>query len=565
MKIDRTLMVILARALQAAADEMAANLIRSAFSAVVREARDCSTALLDSQGRVVAQADMIPMQTAALSASFAAAVEQLDLSNAGPRSFVLMNDPYSGGQHLNDIILFTPIFYGEELLGWSGSTAHHLDIGGGSAGVNTTAHELIQEGIVIPPLLLDIDRDWHGGMTERLIFANIRTPEIGMGDMDAQFAANHVGAQRVRELAERYGVETFRDAVREALDYSERRMRAAIAEIPDGSWRGEAFLDSDGREPAGKPIRIVATVSILGDEATLDFTGTDPQVRTMFNAPLASSIAGAVTALRSVLGDTEMPANDGCNRPLTMIFPEGSVLNPRPGAPVRARATACCRALDAVHDALAKVLPDRVPGEGANSTTGFFLAHKGPEGGIAIHLDVLGGGWGGANGYDAIHATDHVLSSCRLTPSEAIEQLNPHVRIEGFGLIQDSWGEGRFNGGQGIFRRFRILKDDVMLSLYSDRFRLAPRGRAGGRNGCSAELTVERNGELIELGATSTFALRAGDLVEIRLPGGGGWGPPEERDRNAVRRDLVDGFISSHVARNVYRLDIPDIAGAAAS
>src|SRR5690606_28184921 len=167
--------------------------------------------------------------------------------------------------------------------------------------------------------------------------------------MDAQFAANHVGAERVMEMARRFGPEVVADAMREVLDYSERRMRAAIEEIPDGSWRGEAFLDGDGRDPQGPPIRIVATVTIKGDEAILDFTGTDPQVRTMFNSPLASSIAGGVTALRSILGDRDMPANDGCNRPLTLIIPEGTLLNPRPGAPVRARATACCRALDAVH------------------------------------------------------------------------------------------------------------------------------------------------------------------------------------------------------------------------
>ncbi|KPQ06785.1 MAG: N-methylhydantoinase B [Rhodobacteraceae bacterium HLUCCA12] len=551
---DATLFAILARALQAISDEMAANLIRSAFSAVVREARDCSTALLDAQGRVVAQADMIPMQTAALSASFAAAAEQLDLGTVGPRSFILMNDPYSGGQHLNDIILFTPIFHEGALLGWSGSTAHHLDIGGGSAGVNTAARELIQEGLIIPPLLLDIDRDWHGGMVERLIFANIRTPQIGMGDMDAQFAANLVGTRRIRELADRYGAQTLRAAMNETLDYSERRMRAAIADLPDGSWTGEAFLDGDGLGDGGAPVRIACTVTIRDDAVTMDFTGTDAQLRTMFNSPLASSVAGAVTALRSILADTEMPANDGCNRPLDLVFPVGCLLNPRPGAPVRARATASCRVLDAVHDALAKVLPDRVPAEGANSTTGFFLAHSPPEGGTAIHLDVLGGGWGAAKGYDAIHATDHVLSSCRLTPTEAIEQLNAHVRIEGFGLITDSWGEGQFNGGQGIFRRFRILRDDVTLSLYSDRFRLAPRGREGGRDGIPAALFVERDGAVIELGATSTFALRKGDLVEIRLPGGGGWGPPADRDRAAVRRDLEDGLISAEAAQRLYEL-----------
>lgn len=557
MKADPTLMVILARGFQAIADEMAVNLIRSAFSAVVREARDCSTALLDAEGRVIAQADMIPMQTAALSASFAAAREQLELSAVRPGQFVMLNDAYSGGQHLNDIILFTPIFHEETLIGWSGSTAHHLDIGGGSAGVNTAASELIQEGLVIPPLLLDVERDWHGGMVERLIFANIRTPEIGRGDLDAQFAANHVGATRIIDLARRYGAETIRAAMAETLDYSERRMRAAIAELPDGSWTGEAFLDSDGREPTGDPVRVFVTVTVKGDEATLDFTGTDAQVRTMFNSPIASSAAGAVTALRSVLADTGMPANDGCNRPLTLVFPEGSILNPRPGAPVRARATTCCRALDAVHDALAKVMPDKVPAEGANSTTGFFLAHAREGGGIAIHLDVLGGGWGAAKGYDAIHATDHVLSSCRLTPSEAIEQINRHVRIEGFGLIQDCWGEGEFNGGMGIFRRFRILEDDVTLSLYSDRFRLPPKGREGGRDGASARLFVERGDETIELGATSTFALERGDLVEIRLPGGGGWGDPRRRDREAVRRDLEDDLISLQAAKAIYGLDAP--------
>jgi N-methylhydantoinase B len=557
MTQDVTRITIVARALQAVADEMAANLIRSAFSAVVREARDCSTALLDPQGRVVGQADMIPMQTAALSSSFRAAAEQLDLEGIGPGQAIIMNDAYSGGQHLNDIILFSPIFHRGRLMGWSGSTAHHLDIGGGSAGVNTRATELIQEGLVIPPLLIDVERDWQGGMIERLIFANIRTPEIGLGDMDAQFAANHVGARRIGEMADRFGADTVLRAMEEVLDYSERRMRAAIAEIPDGSWTGEAWMDGDGWDEHSPAIRIAATVTIRGSDATIDFTGTDPQVRTMFNSPIASSVAGAVTALRSILADTDMPANDGCNRPLTIVIPEGTILNPRRGAPVRARATASCRALDAVHDALGKVLPARVPAQGSNATTGFFLTWPRPAGGFSIHLDVLGGGWGAAQGYDAIHCTDHVLSSCRLTPSESIEQLSPHVRIEGFGLIRDSWGAGAFNGGMGIWRRYHILKDGVVLSLYSDRFKLPPRGREGGQDGLPASLTVERSGERIGLGATSTFTLREGDVVEIRLPGGGGWGDPRERDRDAVAADLEDGLVSPGFAARHYGFTAP--------
>jgi N-methylhydantoinase B len=547
---DRTRLTILSRALQSAADEMAENLIRSAFSAVVREARDCSTALLDAEGRVVAQAEMIPLQTAALNHSFRAAADQLDLSCVHEGQAVMLNDPYSGGQHLNDIILFTPIFYGDTLLGWAGGTAHHLDIGGGSAGVNIAARELIQEGIVIPPLLIDVARDWHGGMIERFLFANIRTPEIGRGDMDAQFAANHVGRRRIVEMAERFGPDVVAQAMAEVLDYSERRMRAALEAIPDGTWQGEAFLDSDG--VSSGPVRITAKVTIAGDTAILDFTGSACEVDSMFNSPFASSFAAAVTALRSVLGDLDMPANDGCNRPLTVILPEGSILNPSPGRPVRARATASCRALDAVHDALGQAIPDRIPAQGNNATTGFFLALRRPDGGHDIHLDILGGGWGGAKDYDAINATDHVLSSCRLTPVEAIEQVSPHLRFEASELIPESFGAGEFNGGMGILRRYRVLSPGVQLSIYTDRFALRPKGRNGGGDGVLASLTIERNGASIAVGATGNEPLLPGDIVELRLPGGGGWGDPKRRAHAAVQRDLEDGIISQAFAAEHY-------------
>jgi N-methylhydantoinase B len=558
MSFDPTTLTIIARGLQSAAEEMATNLIRSAFSAVVREARDCSTALLDAKGRVVAQAEMIPLQTAALSGAFSAAARVLDLDNIRPGQFIILNDPYHGGQHLNDIIIFSPVFHEGRLLAYAGSTAHHLDIGGGSAGVNTSAHELLQEGVVIPPLLLDYERDWNGGHYERFFFANIRTPEIGRGDMDAQFAANFLGAQRVVALAERYGTEELLTAMEEVLDYSERRMRAAIAALPDGRWNGSALIDGDGVRPDSPPVEIRVAVEISGEDITLDFSGTGRQVGSMFNSPWASSIAAAVTAVRSILADTEIPANDGCNRPLTIVLPEGSILNPHPGAPVRARATASCRALDAVHDALGKALPGRIPAQGNNATTGFFLTHAPADGGkVRIHLDVLGGGWGAARGYDAINATDHVLSSCRLTPTESIEQIYDHVRMEAFGLCLGSGGAGRNTGGMGVFRRYRITSDDVTLSLYSDRFRLPPLGREGGCDAQRSSLTVERAGERIALGANSTFRLQKGDLVEIRVAGGGGWGPPHERDRSLVLCDLEDGIITRAEAREIYGLDLP--------
>jgi N-methylhydantoinase B len=552
MTVDATRLAILARGLAAVADEMVLNLVRSAFSTVVREARDCSAALLDAQGRVVAQAEMIPMQTAALSVSFRCAAEQLDLSKVTPDSAIIMNDPYSGGQHLNDIIIFHPIFHDGELLGWSGSTAHHLDIGGAAAGINTKATELIQEGLIIPPLLFDVNRDWHGGMIEKLVLANIRTAEIGLGDFNAQFAANHVGRERVLDMARREGAAVVRAAMSAVLDYSERRMRAAIKALPDGSWEGEAFLDRDVFD--NTPVRVAVKVTVAGDEITLDFTGTSPQVKGMFNAPVASATAGAVTAIRSILTDKEMPANDGCNRPITLIFPKGSLLNPNKGAPVRARVPAAMRALDAVHAALVKAIPDRVPSQGYNTTTGFYIAKPVGDGTTLIYLDVLNGGYGAAKDYDGCHATDHILSSCRNTPIESIEQVHSHLRMRGYALVPDSGGAGEFVGGLGFVRRVEVLTEGVFLSLYSDHYVLPPKGYFGGKDGGRGSLRVLRDGGVVQLDAMSSFQLRPGDIIELAVGGGAGWGDPAKRKREAIEADLANGFITARQAALDYGL-----------
>lgn len=556
MFVDPTKVAILCRGLRAIADEMVLNLVRSAFSTVVREARDCSTAILDAKGRVVAQAEMIPIQTAALSVSFQSAAEQLDLENwASPDSVVIMNDPYSGGQHLNDVIIFHPIFFEGQLLGWSGSTAHHLDIGGATAGVNTQATELIQEGLIIPPLLLDVKEHWHGGSIEKFILANIRTAEIGLGDFNAQFAANHVGRERILEIARREGAQVVRAAMEASLDYSERRMRAAIADLPNGSWQGEAFLDRDVFED--KPVKFAVTVTVAGDEMTLDFTGSSPQLRGMFNCTAAAARAAAVTAVRSVLADLDIPANDGCDRPLTLIIPEGSVLNPRRGAPVRARNAAALRALDAVHAALAKAIPDRVPSQGFNTTTGFYITKPLEDGTSRIYLDVFGGGFGAAKNYDGCHATDNILSSCRITPVESIEQKHPHLLIHHFSLVPDSGGAGEFAGGLGFVRGIEVRDDGIFLNLYSDRHILPPKGFNGGGDGGRGSLRVRRDDEIIQLTATSTFTLKRGDVIELTAGGGAGWGDPTKRNQVAVESDLANGFISPEAARRDYGWTAP--------
>lgn len=550
MTADPTKMAILANAIRAIADEMGVILVRSAFSTILREARDCSTAVLDAEGNVVAQAEMIPIHNGGLSEAFRASAKQLDLSAVDDHSAIVLNDPFSGGQHLNDIIIFQPILWEGELVGWAGNTAHHLDIGGGGAGINIEASELIEEGIVIPPILVDVRRDLNGGPLERMLFANIRSAELGRGDLYAQLAANRTGIERLKELLAREGGPAIRQAMAEALVYVERRMAAAIAQLPDGTWTGEAQIDSD--VGGGDPLVVRTTVTVRDGHMTLDFAGTGPQVHSMFNSSRSSSLAAIISAVRCVLADKDIPANDGLAKVLDIRLPQGSILNPDPGLPVRARIEVSYRAVDAVHQALAQAVPDKVPAEGFNSTTGLYLVQSRPGGGMRIYGDVLGGGYGAGPDYDGAHALAGILSSSRNTPIEAIEQVHPHIRMKGYALVQDSCGAGRWRGGLGFRRSIEVLEDGVELSFYSEHFRYPPRGRAGGRDAATASLRVLRGNEALEFPATAVVKLRAGDVVELTVGGGAGWGDPAERVREAVLVDLEDEIISDAHARSNY-------------
>lgn len=559
MNDDPTQLAILANAMRAIADEMGANLVRSAFSTIVREARDCATALLNGNGDVVAQAEMIPIHNGGLSQAFHASAKQLDLSTIGPDDAILLNDPYAGGQHLNDFILFQPIFVDGELLGWAGNTTHHLDVGGGGAGINIDASELIQEGIVIPPILINVRRDLHGGAVERLLFANVRTPDLGRGDFYAQLAANRTGIERMQELARRYGVATVKGAMEATLVYAERRMRAAIETLPLGTWHGEAQIDNDVRGTT--PLVVKARVTVIaGGTVELDFEGSSPQVKTMFNSSAASSTAAAISSIRSVLADKDIPANDGCLRPLRIKLPKGSILNPHPGLPVRARVIASYRLLDAVHAALGQAIPERVPAQGFNSTTGLYLVQKRADGRIRIYADVLGGGYGAGSNYDGAHALAGLLSSSRNTPIESIEQIHPQLRMLHYRLVPDSCGAGQWRGGLGFSRAIEVLEDGIELSFYSEHFRYPPRGKQGGCDAALASLVIRRGGEVIRLPNTDLVKVQRGDIVELSVGGGAGWGDPALRPAQAVAADLADGIITETFARTHYPAQMAQLA-----
>ncbi|MFP6742654.1 MAG: hydantoinase B/oxoprolinase family protein [Alphaproteobacteria bacterium] len=548
--LDPTSITIISRGLHAAAAEMGANLVRSAFSTVVREAQDCSTALIDVDGNVVAQADMIPVQTAAIGISFKESMKALAIPRIEPGYAILMNDPYFGGQHLNDLILFTPIYHDGGLLGYSGSTAHHLDIGGGVAGVNATATELLQEGLIFPPTLFEIARDWNGGLLESFLAANVRTPEIAVGDMNAQFAANYTGEQRLCELADKFGAHGVRQAMAAVQDYSERRIRAAFEHIPDGTYKGEAFIDQDVFDP--KPIRIAVELRIEGSDIWMDFADTDPQLKSMFNCPVASAHAAAFAAMRSIIPDKDLPSNDGCNRPLHLSFAKGTLLNPHRPAAVRARMTSAYRTFDAVHDALSKAMPDWVPAQGYNCTTAFYIWQRRKDGRYRIFVDILGGGYGAGRDYDGESAVANILGNCRNTPVESIEQIHDHLRIRSYAMLPDSGGAGEWRGGLGMCREFTVLEDDVVLNLYADRFKFAPQGFHAGQPGNKGSLSVIRGDQVIPLGATAEFALERGDVVRLAVGGGGGFGDPGQRPREKIERDIEDQRITLDHAAEAY-------------
>ena len=542
MKVSPVDQAVITQALVAAADEMGIKLIRSAHSPVVREAQDCSAAILDRAGRVVSQADLIPIQLGSVTHTFRACLEHHPLETLEDGDFLINNDPYSGGQHLPDIFLFSPIFLDGLLVGITATVVHHIDLGGGAPGLNPNAGDVHEEGITFPPSRYSVGRDWNGGPLERLIRANVRMPEATIGDLNAQFAANAVGGERLKGLCRKFGTETVFAAMDEMLAYSERRMRAAIAAAPDGTWRGEAWLDDDGASEDPVPVR--ASVTIRGDSIAVDFAGTAAQVPTNLNNPFASTSSSAIACIKAVLTDPDIPFNEGAERAISVTAPWGSIVNPRPPAPVRARLLPSYRVVNAVMSALAGAVPERVIAPGFDTTTVSCLSHKNDHG-YNIYLEIFGGGYGAGPDNDGCDGVDSMLSNCSNIPIEAMESDYPFFRVEDYSLRSDSGGAGRQRGGMGFQRVYRILESGVTFATYGDRFRIGAEGLFGGGPGATAETYVLRGGQKIPLRSKQQFPLTLGDRLVVRTGGGGGYGPPGERNSALAARDRMDGFGSN--------------------
>jgi N-methylhydantoinase B len=547
MALDVVTLNVLVHAFHAIAEEMGINLLRSARSTIIREARDCSCALFDAEGRIVAEAEHIPVQMSSLSLPMRACLKKH--GGISPGEVFLTNDPYIGGQHLQDITLFTPIFSAGTLVGFAGSIAHHVDIGGGAAGLTFDAREFYEEGLRFTAMKLDLERDFgKNGLFYDIVHANFRTPETTWGDIQAQLAANELGRTRILDIIERYGADEVVRYMAAAMDYSERMMCAAIDQIPDGTYAAEDHIDDGVFHQDSIPIRV--KLSVRGQRMTVDFTGTAPQIEEFLNVPLGSTYSSTYSSIKMALtaGRETIPANDGCYRPIAINAPYGSILNPKPPAAVRARMCGAYRLFDAILMALQQALPERIPALGyhANTTSG---VSQFKDGRFSIFIEDIGGGWGGNPLRDGADMLDAPLSNCIITPVEAVELDHPFLMLKRYELLPDTGGAGRHRGGLGSVRDYEVLEDGAEFFGYSDRHRFPPPGAAGGKPGTCGAFRIVRGNEEIILPSKTRFALKKGDIVRVVAGGGGGFGPPGQRPVEEVLKDLSEGKITpDHIA-----------------
>ncbi len=485
---------VIGSALRAIAEEMGAVLVRSAFSANIKERRDCSTALFDAEGRMVTQAEHIPVHLGAMPEAVAA----VRAHDPAPGEPWILNDPYAGGTHLPDLTIVT-----RTELGFAVSRAHHADVGGSEPGsLPAGSRVLADEGVVIPPTRLD-------DATLAELVARMRNPEERRGDLRAQLAAHHLADERLGELAARRGRDRVEAAMDELLAYSERVVRAAIRELPDGRTEASDFL-----ETSSGLVELRAAVTIAGDSIEIDFAGTSPQIDGNLNCPLSVTRSACFYVVRCLTAP-DLPASGGAFVPVTVRAPEGCLVNARsPAAVVAGNTETSSRITDVVFAALGEAV--RVPAQGQGTMNNLVLGND-----RFTYYETIGGGQGACPEADGPSAVHVAMSNTLNTPVEALELSYP-VRVERYGLRLGSGGEGRSRGGDGVVRELRAL-ERCRVSLLAQRRQLAPKGAHGGENGLPGRNLL--NGE--ELPSFVTTDLEPGDVVRVETPGGGGWGAPE--------------------------------------
>ena len=534
------------------ANEMQSTLLRSSFSTVVKEGLDASASLFTPNGETLAQAIAIPIHLATLIPIVETIARTFPMDEMKPGDLYIMNDPYLGGTHLPDIAIVMPVFFDERPIAFSAAMTHHQDVGGMSPGsVPPNATEIYQEGIRIPPLKLREGNEFNHTLVEMLKL-NVRVPQVFMGDIGAQISACTVGARRVAELAGRYGYGQTLRIFNELLDRSEQLTRKALEAIPDGTYSYVDYLDNDGVN-LDESVRIEVAVTVSGSELHCDFEGTDPQTRGPFNAVKSGSQAAAYYAVRAVT-DSSIPTNGGCFRPVSLHLPEGTLVNPVEPAPVNSRTATLKRIAGSIVGALKGALPDQIPADSAGELLVLSLGGKNLSGKPYVVGEFNAGGSGGGPRKDGVDVIETDGSNCMNMPVEALE-LEAPARVHRMSLRTDSGGVGEFRGGLGCVREIEFLTDNIALTHRGERHRHAARGSQGGGDGAKAFSKIVRRDGTEEVVNSKLFTMvHSGERLIVETAGGGGYGDPNGRDREAVQDDLRNRKVSERSAMNDYGL-----------
>ncbi len=554
-KIDTVTVEVLRNLLMSISEETFGIIVRSAYSTNMKERRDVCTAVIDPDGNSVAQVESLAVLLGSMLGVVPKIYDKFGRENVKPGDMFIANDPYhGGGNHLPDIVIAAPAFAEGKLIGWIANIAHHSDIGGKVPGSTSgDADSLFQEGIRIPVIRIRRQGKMEQGVMD-LLLDNTRVPQEREGDLTAQISANLIGVERLQEAYERYG-DTLIDCMKELVDYSERRVRAVVAGLPDGVYSYTDYVDGCGdKYPDPLPIHVAVTVK--GDNLTFDFTGTADQIKAPINVPYPCTQAAVFFAVKALMGD-DIPANEGINRAITLIAPEGCIVNPTEPSPVGAQIDCEQRIPDAIFSALAPIFPDTIVTAGNGACTTTILAGDGAIGtdSVFIFHEVIAGGGGASRQYDGLSGVQVNMTNTSNMPIEATEMEFTKILARKYELKADTGGAGEQRGGLGIERELEILQDDVLYTGLGDRHKFHPWGLMGGQPGGTGAFyrIAAEDGSVTHMGhKTTSLPLKKGDVIRVVTPGAGGYGDPKKRPVEKVLKDVIEGKVSVEAAASQY-------------
>jgi N-methylhydantoinase B len=543
-EIDPFSVEVIGNALLSVAEETGESLVRASYSTNIKERRDCSTALFDAQGRVLAQAEHIPIHLGSLLGIIETILERYPLSEVRPGDMFIGNDPYTGGgTHLPDIVVAAPMFYDGSLIGFVANVAHHADF------VDRGWTNIFVEGIRVPVVKI-FDHDILQKDILNLILTNLQMPRERLGDFRAQFAANRLGLRRFGELCGRYGKEVLLAAAEELLNYAERKTRAGILQIPDGIYKFTDYLDVPSLP---EPLPLQVKIEIKGDEMCLDFSGNPPQMRNALNMTWTALLATVYYAVKTLIDPTILP-NAGLYRPIKVTAPKGSILNCQSPAAVRERTETCQRVVDLIYGALASAIPERITAahNGANTGVHFFGLHP-RSGQFFNYMETIGGGSGARATKDGLDGVQVHITNTSNLPVECLESDYP-LLVERYEMVNDSGGPGKWRGGMAIHRQIKVVEGEIDFGCGGSRQAIPPWGLFGGKPGAVGKIVVHHDPSHAGECSRPTL-LFPRESVSIITPGAGGYGDPRERDRILVLQDLIEERISKESAIRDYGLD----------